>query len=334
MPDRVMVLAAPFIRHEPEAGEPLRAAGVEVEHGPCGHVLGREELTEVLAGCAGVVASVEPYDEAVLSALPDLRIIARWGVGYDAIDLPACTDAGVIVTNTPGTLQESVADQTCALMLALLRRLPEQMDVARSLDWRHVEGREAWRKTLGIVGLGSIGSAVARRARGFDMQVLAHDPYAGAEAFDAVGAERATLERIVSEADIVTLHANLTEETREMIGEEQLRAMKPDALVINCGRGGLVDQQALVRALEDGWIAGAGLDTLEDEPPDADAPILSAPNAIITPHNASQTAESAARVNAVVCDCVRAVLSGERPPHLLNPEVYEKGPRAESAEAE
>lgn len=327
MPARVLVLAAPFIRHEPEAGEPLRAAGVEVVRGPADTCPGPEELVELLEGCAAVVASNERYDEKVLSALPDLRIIARWGVGYDAIDLRACTAAGVIVTNTPGTLQESVADQTFALMLALSRRIPEQIEVALSLRWRHVEGVELWRKTLGIVGLGSIGSAVARRARGFEMRVLAHDPYAAPETFETLGATPATLDALVREADIVTLHANLTDETRGMIGAEQLRAMKPSALLINCGRGGLVDQPALVRALEERWIAGAGLDTLEVEPPAPDDPILRAPNTILTPHNSSQTAESAARVNAAVCENVLAALAGERPPFVVNPDVYAHGLR-------
>lgn len=321
MADRVMVLAAPFVRHEPEAGKPLRAAGVEVVHGPEGAIGSAEALTELLAGCAGVVASNERYDAAVLSELPELRIIARWGVGYDSIDLGAATDAGVIVTNTPGTLQESVADQTFALMLSLSRRVPEQIEVARSLNWRQVEGVELWRKTLGIVGLGSIGRAVARRAQGFSMRVLACDPYCSAEDMDALNTTPACLDELLREADVVTLHANLTDDTRGMIGEAQLRAMKPSALLINCGRGGLVDQPALARALEEGWIAGAGLDVFEVEPPDADDPILRAPNTVLTPHNSSMTADAAARVNAAVCENILAALGGQTPPSVVNPDV-------------
>lgn len=321
MADRVMVLAAPFIRHEPAAGAPLRAAGVEVEHGPTDHAPDADELIALLEGCRAVVASMERYDERVLSALPELRIIARWGVGCDSIDLDAATRHGVIVANTPGTLQESVADQTFALILTLSRRVPEQMEVARSLNWRHVEGVEIFRKTLGIIGFGSIGQAVARRARGFDMRVLAVDPYCPPDRFEALECMPVDIDDLVSQCDIVTLHANLTDETRGIIGERQLRAMKESAFLINCGRGGLVDQAALVRALQEGWIAGAGLDTLEDEPPDADDPILSAPNTIITPHNSSMTAESAARVNALVCDNVLAALSGEMPDSVVNPDM-------------
>ncbi|MFW5866306.1 MAG: phosphoglycerate dehydrogenase [Armatimonadota bacterium] len=322
MADRVMVLAAPFVRHEPAAGAPLRAAGVEVEHGPIDHAPEADELIALLDGFDAVVASMERYDALVLGALPDLRVIARWGVGCDSIDLDAAAAAGVVVANTPGTLQESVADQTFALILTLSRRVPEQMEVARSLNWRHVEGVEIFRKTLGIIGLGSIGQAVARRAVGFDMRVLALDPYCPGDQFEALECVQMALDELVRESDIITLHASLTDETRGLIGEEELRAMKESAFLINCGRGGLVDQAALVRALEEGWIAGAGLDTLEEEPPAPDAPILSAPNTVITPHNSSMTAEAAARVNAAVCDNVLAVLDGQRPRFVVNPDVY------------
>jgi len=323
----VIVLAAPFVRHEPQAGEPLRQAGLEVAHGPVDHVVTTDELIELLGGGAAVVGGVERYDERVFAACPELRVVARWGVGYDNINLADATRAGVMIANTPGAVTESVADQTFCLMLALARRLPEQMQVARSLEWRHVEGTELWRKTLGIVGLGSIGQAVARRAQGFSMRVLAHDPYVPPFHAGRRGADLVSLEELVAEGDVVTLHANLTDETRGMIGEDELRAMKPSAMLINCGRGGLVDQAVLARALREGWIAGAALDTLEDEPPAADDPILQAPNTIIAPHNSSMTAESAARVNAVVCDNVLAALSGRRPRFVVNPEVFEAGPR-------
>jgi len=253
--------------------------------------------------------------------------VARWGVGYDSIDVAAATAAGVIVTNTPGAVTESVADQTFTILLALCRKLPEQMEVARSLQWRHVEGAELWRKTIGIVGFGSIGQAVARRAAGFSMRILAYDPRPQPWAMGTLGATPVTLEELLAEADIVTLHANLTEASRGMIGEAQLRAMKPSAVLVNAGRGGLVDQAALARALREGWIAGAALDTLEAEPPDADDPILTAPNVVLTPHMASATAETAARVNAKVCDNILAALAGRRPQFVVNPQVYETGVR-------
>ncbi len=323
MSHRVMILAAPFMRHEPKAGAPLREAGVEVLRGPLEPLRTASEVIDALQGCDGVIASMEPYTAEVFDALPRLKSLARWGVGYDSIDIEAASAARVIVTNTPGRVTESVADQTFCLMLALARRLPEQMSVARSCDWCQVEGIEIWNKTLGIIGLGSIGQAVARRAGGFSMRVLAHDPYA--EPFHAgrLNASLVSLEELIAESDVITLHAVLTEETQEMIGEEQLRAMKPSALLINCGRGGLVDQSALVRALEEEWIAGAALDALAPEPPAGDDPVLSAPNTIMTPHNSSMTAESAARVNATVCENMLCSLKGQKPRFVVNTAVLD-----------
>ena len=268
--------------------------------------------------------SGERYDAQVMRIVPELRIIARCGVGYDTIDLAAATEAGVIVTNSPGTLQESVADQTFALLLARSLRIPEQIEVARSLNWRQGEGVELWQKTIGIIGRGSSGCAGARRARGFSMRVLALDPYCPLENLEALEATRVDVEQILREADVITLHSNLTEETQGMIGEEQLRMMKPTALLVNSGRGALVDQAALARALQEGWIAGAALDTLVAEPPEPEDPILRAPNVIITPHNSSMTAEASARVNAAGCENILAALAGKRPPSVVNPEVLER----------
>jgi len=274
------------------------------------------ELIEALRGYDASVAGMEPYTRAVFEALPDLKVVSRWGVGVDSIDLQAATDHGVVIANTPGMVTEAVADHTFCLMLALSRRLVEEMDVARGLDW-------LWRKTLGIVGFGSIGRAVARRARGFTMRVLAYDPAPRPEAAGALGVDLVGLDELLAAADIVVLHANVTDESRGMIGEAQLRAMKPTALFVNAARGALVDQSALARALEEGWIAGAALDALDPEPPAADDPILRAPNCIITPHNSSQTAETSRRVNAQVCESIINVLAGRRPRFVVNPVVFD-----------
>jgi len=251
-----------------------------------------------------------------------LKVVARWGVGVDAIDLQAATEAGVVIANTPGMVTVAVADHTLCLMLALCRKLPEEVEVAASCDWRHVEGGDLWRKCLGIVGFGSIGQAVARRAQGFSMKLLAYDPQPSVKVAEELGVELVGLDELLAEADIVTLHANLTEESAGLIGEAELRAMKPTAFFINAARGALVDQEALLCALEEEWIAGAALDTLAEEPPSPDDPILRAPNCLITPHNSSQTRETAARVNAQVCDNIIVALSGRRPRFVVNPQVY------------
>ena len=319
---RTLVLAAPFSDHEPEASRPLVEAGIEVARAS-GACADEGELIEALAGYDASVASMEPYTRAVFEALPDLKVVSRWGVGVDNIDLQAATEHGVVIANTPGMVTEAVADHTFCLMLALSRRLPEEMDVARGLDWHRVEGADLWRKTLGIIGFGSIGRAVARRARGFTMRVLAYDPAPRPEAAGALGVDLVGLDRLLAEADIVALHANVTDESRGMIGEAQLRAMKPTALFINAARGALVDQAALARALQEGWIAGAALDALDPEPPAADDPILHAPNCIITPHNSSQTVETSRRVNAQVCENIINVLAGRRPRFIVNAVVLD-----------
>lgn len=329
MNGRVLVFAAPFNEHEPEAGRPLREAGLQVQPGACDCAVPEAELIAALRGYDACVASMERYTRAVLENLPDLKIIARWGVGVDNIDLRAATEVGVIVANTPGMVTEAVADHTWALILALARRLDEEMRVARSLNWRRVEGVDVWRKTLGIVGFGSIGQAVARRARGFAMRVLAYDPQPRPVEAGLLDVDLVSLQELLAQADIICLHASVTEQNRGMIGERELRAMKPSALLINAARGALVDQRALARALGEGWIAGAALDALEPEPPAPDDPILSAPNCIITPHNSSMTRETAARVNAAVCDNILNALSGRRPRFVVNPEVFEARPRAQ-----
>ncbi|MCD6359785.1 MAG: phosphoglycerate dehydrogenase [Armatimonadetes bacterium] len=328
MNGRVLVLASPFTDHQPAAGRPLVEAGLTVEPAPCDCALTDDELIAALRGYDATVAGMERYTRGVFEGLPDLKVVARWGVGVDNIDLQAGTDTGVIIANTPGMVTEAVADHTWALILALSRRLPEEMAVARSLDWHRVEGADVWRKTLGIIGFGSIGQAVARRARGFSMRVLAYDPVPRPTQAGLLGVDLVNLDELLAEADIVSLHASLTDGNRGMIGEKQLRLMKPTAIFVNAARGGLVDQAALARALEEGRIAGAALDALDPEPPEPDDPILAAPNCIITPHNSSQTAETAERVNAQVCDNIIAGLAGRRPRFTVNPEVFDRGTRA------
>ncbi len=323
MSAKVLVLASSFARHEPEASRPLVEAGYQVELGPCDNAPSEGELIELLAGCGAVVASMEPYTQRVFQGLPELKVVARWGVGVDAIDLQAATEAGVVIANTPGMVTTAVADHTFCLMLALCRKLPEEIEVAASCDWRHVEGTDLWRKCLGIVGFGSIGQAVARRARGFEMRVLAYDVAPDERAAEELGVELVDLPALLAEADLVTLHANLTEQSAGLIGEAELRAMKPTAFFINAARGALADQEALLRALEEGWIAGAALDTLAEEPPSPDDPILRAPNCLITPHNSSQTRETAAAVNQQVCENIMEALSGRRPRFVVNPEVFD-----------
>jgi D-3-phosphoglycerate dehydrogenase len=322
---RLLITANAFAVSGPEATAPLTAAGVEVVPAPKMGPLTEEELIPLLAEVEVVVASSDAYTARVLASAPRLKGIVRWGVGVDSIDLAAATARGVVVVNAPGTNTQAVADYTFGLMLNLARRLCEGRKVMEAGGWREGRGVELWGKTLGVVGFGAIGRAVGRRGLGFDMRVLAYDPYLPASAIEAAGAEPAALPHLLREADFVTLHATLTPASRHMIDEAALRSMKPAAYLINAGRGALVDETALLRALDEGWIAGAGVDAYVQEPPPADHPLRRHPRCFATPHNAFNTVEVAERTNRIVVEAVLAILGGRRPAHVLNLEVYEGG---------
>jgi phosphoglycerate dehydrogenase-like enzyme len=282
-----------------------------------------EELIPYLQQADAVVAAGDPYTAAVLSACPRLRALVRWGTGFDTVDVPACTSLGIVACNTPGLVVQAVADYVIGAMLSLGRRLPYQIASMRNGSWEEVRGVEVYRKTVGLIGFGAIGKAVARRAAGFDCRLLAYDPHLDPEAIRALGAEPVDLPTLFSESDFVSLHASLTPDTRGMVGEELLRRMKPTAYFINAARGPLVDEDALVRALTEGWFGGAAVDAFCQEPLRADHPLRHLPNCLATPHSAFNTAEAAAATNRAVVEEAVTVLRGERPRFLLNPAVYE-----------
>lgn len=321
MEGTVLVTAGVFVERGEEACARVEAEGLTLKPAP--GPLAEAALIEQLQGCVAVIASMDPYTERVFAACPDLRVIARWGIGYDGVNVAAATRHGVMLINTPGAVTEAVADMTFALMLGAARRLPYCDAAVRAGQWPTVYSGQVYGKTLGLVGFGQIGQAVARRAAGFCMRVLATDPAADAAAAAALGVELVTLEQVLRESDYVSLHATLCAETRRMIGEEQLSLMKPTAYLINAGRGGLVDQKALTEALRTGRIAGAGLDVLDPEPPAPGDPILELPNVVFTPHCSSFTHDTVALVNTRVADNLLQALSGQRPRFLVNTEVWE-----------
>lgn len=319
---RVLVTARAFQESAPESEMPVRKAGGEVFYPPQMGPLPPQDLIPHLQLADAVIASTDLYTAEVLQQCPRLRVIVRWGTGYDTLDLNACTTYGVVACNTPGLNVEAVADWVFCVMLALARRLPYQLDLMRRGEWEEVRGRELYRKTLGIVGFGAIGRAVARRAQGFDCRILAYDPYISEELFLQYNAQPVDLETLFGEADFVTVHAVLTSENRGMIGADLLRRMKPTAYFINSARGLLIDESALLQGLTEGWIAGAALDTFVQEPLPPDHPLRFLPNCIVTPHSAFNTLETAEATNRAVAETLLAVLRGEQPPNVLNPEVY------------
>ncbi len=268
-------------------------------------------------------------DAALMDASPRLRVIAKHGAGVDNIDIPAATARGIVVASVPGGNADAVAEATVALMLAALRRVPEVHGLVAS---GHYEAR--WRlryeqlldRTLGLVGIGNIGARVAGIcAGGFRMRILAYDPGLSPAQVKERGADKVdSLGELLSRSDVVSLHLPLTEATRHVIGREELRAMKPTAVLVNAARGPLIDEAALAGALREGTIAGAGLDVFEVEPPLPGSPILSAPNVVLSPHTAGNTVEAARHLAIASAEIAIAVISGRRPEGILNPEVWDR----------
>ena len=285
----------------------------------------RAALLAELAGADALVTLLDvAVDQELLDAAPRLRVVANVAVGFDNVDVAAATRRGVLVTNTPDVLTAATADFTFALLLAAARRLVEGEALARSGAWRGwapdlLLGQDIAGRTLGIIGLGRIGQAVARRARGFDMRILYTGPRPVAAA-DALGAEHAALERLLAESDAVTLHGPLTPATRHIIDAAALARMKPPAVLVNTARGACVDEEALADALERGVIAGAGLDVFEREPV-IHPRLLATRRAVLAPHLGSATLTARGDMARLSAEAVADVLAGRRPAHPLNPEV-------------
>ena len=286
----------------------------------------RDELLRSIADKDGLVCLLtEKINAELLQAAPKLRIAANVAVGYDNITVPDCTRRGVAATNTPGVLDETTADFAWTLLMAVARRLKEGDDLARSGNWKswdldQLVGTDVWGKTLGLVGFGRIGRAVARRASGFNMKVIYHDavrPPAEVEA--EVHAEYRDLPALLAQADFVSLHVPLLPETRGLFNAKAFAQMKPTAFLINTARGPVVDEAALVEALEAKKIAGAALDVYEKEP--LINPGLNRPNVVLAPHIASASLETRTKMAVMAAQNVVALFKGQRPPNILNPEV-------------
>lgn len=288
--------------------------------------LSKAELAAHLRAADGLVSLLtDTIDAELLALAPRLRVVANVAVGHNNIDVAAATARKVVVTNTPGVLTETTADFTWALLLATARRVVEGDTYTRAgkfTEWglMLLLGGDVYGKTLGILGLGRIGKAVARRAQGFSMRILYHDAIRDLAAERELGVLYQDKDTILREADFVTLHVPLLPETRHYIGEAELRRMKPTAYLINASRGPVVHEAVLVRALKEGWLAGAGLDVYEEEPK-VHPGLLECPNAVLAPHIASASRETRTKMAVMAVENCLAVLDGKRPPNPVNPEV-------------
>ncbi|KYH40243.1 MAG: glyoxylate reductase [Candidatus Bathyarchaeota archaeon B26-2] len=270
----------------------------------------------------------DKIDEEVIEAAGEkLKVISQVAVGYDNIDVEAATRRGIYVTNTPGVLTDTTADFAFALLMATARRIPEADKYVREGKWKipwglmMFLGQDVWGKTIGIIGLGRIGSAVAKRAKGMNMRVLYYDVYRNENLEKELGVEYVDLETLLRESDFVTIHVPLLPSTYHLINEERLRLMKRNAVLVNTSRGPVVDEEALYKALKEGWIWAAGLDVWTEEPTDPENPLLKLDNVVATPHIASASIETRTKMALMAVENIIAALEGRTPPNLVNKEV-------------
>ncbi len=312
----------------PEAIEILEAAG-DLQYNDSSAGLSPEELQAAVADKQALVCQLtDQIDAALMDAGKDLRVISNVAVGFDNIDIPAATERGIVVTNTPGVLTDTTADLAFTLMVAAARRICEADRFLRAGHWQQWEidmmtGHDIFGHTLGIFGLGRIGQGMARRATGFDMRVIYHDVTRATPEQEAQwGIEYVDRDTLFRESDFLSIHVPLNEHTRHAVGRDEFALMKPTAVLVNTSRGPVVDEQALAEALEQGQIASAGLDVFEEEPV-VEPRLLKLENIVIVPHIGSASIKTRTRMCTMAADNTAAVLSGQRPPNPVNPEVLE-----------
>ena len=286
--EKILVTPRSYGKDMPELFEQLAAAGYQVVRNETGGILDKAQVKALVADCVGVIVGVDPMDAEVLACAPKLRAIAKYGVGVDNIDMDYCKDHGIRVSRTVGANSEAVADYAMALMLAVARRVPMIDRKCRRMDWGKISTLDVSHATLGLFGLGAIGRNVALRAKGFGMKVLAYDPYWPEGFAKENDIARCEPDEIFKNADFISLHLPLMPQTEGFVGAAQLAMMKPTAILINTARGGLVDEKALLAALREGRIYGAGLDAFAQEPPEDDA-WFELDNVVLGAHCAAST---------------------------------------------
>ncbi len=310
---RLLVTPTSYGKNDPRLKTELEALVGEVIYNPTGKPLTSPEVARLLPGVDGYIAGLDAIDASALEAADCLKVIARYGVGVDSVDLAAAQAKGIVVTNTPGANSVSVAELALGLMLALARQIPEAVEAVHQGKWPRYSGISLEGKTVGILGLGAIGKQLARRLAGFDCRILAFDPYADSAFAKDNHVELASMEDVICQADFVSLHLPLLPETRSLVNEDFLSKMKKGSFLINTSRGEAIDEAALLKALQTGHLKGAGLDAFTVEPPDPQNPLLALPQVIATPHLGAQTDGATSNMGwFAMRDCL-AVLRGEKP---------------------
>ena len=316
---RVLATARSFCNTPGPHLDFLESHGCEVVRAARSHPLSSPDLALLIPGFDGVILGLDACDARVLEAADRLRAISRYGVGVSEVDIEGASERGIAVTNTPGANALGVAELAVALMFSVARAIPRTVESARRNEWVRHTGWELTGKTLGLIGLGTIGREVAKRARGLGMRVIGFDPVIR----DVDGVESVPFDALLAESHVVSLHAALTDATRHLIDVDRIGQMRDGAVLINTARGGLVDQGALEEALIAGKLAGAASDTLEDDPPE-DHPLLQLDNFLYTPHIGASTTESVERAGMMAAQNLVAVLRGEPCEFVVNREALER----------
>jgi D-3-phosphoglycerate dehydrogenase len=314
---RILVTPTSYAKNDPALRTELEAQVGEVVYNPTGRPLASAELAFLIPGIDGYIAGLDEIDRRVIQAADCLKVIARYGVGVDGVDLAAAREKGIVVTNTPGANSVSVAEMAVGLMLALARNITVAARATSSGQWPRLSGISLEGKVVGLYGFGSVGRLVARRLQGFDCTVLVYDPFVTEAQAAMLNVKLVSGQELVHQADFLSLHCPLTKETRRLVDAGFIAQMKPGAFLINTARGDLVDEGALYEALQQGKLRGAGLDVFSREPPEDSNPLLAMPQVIATPHMSAHTdgATNAMGWGALE-DCL-AVLRGEEPRHRV-----------------
>lgn len=315
-------------RRIPQAGLDLLEGKVEYKMNPHDRVATKQEIIEGLQGCDALLCLLTDTIDTDIMDAADLKVIALYAAGYNNVDIAAATERGIAVTNTPGVLSKGTADLTFALILAAARRVVEGdgfMRQGKFAGWDPMLmlGRDVHGKTLGVIGAGSIGCEVLKRAKGFDMKLLYHNRNRSEKA-EELGAEYTTLDDLLARSDFVTLHIPLTDDTRDILNRNRIYSMKKGAILINTSRGEVIDEDAVMDALADGHLAAVGLDVYRGEPLEIDPRWYRVKNAVLAPHMASASLETRSEMSRIAVQNMILVLEGKQPLHIVNPEVLSK----------
>ncbi|SMB97247.1 D-3-phosphoglycerate dehydrogenase [Thermanaeromonas toyohensis ToBE] len=319
---KILITARVFGRYSREPFQILERGNCQIVPNPWpGKKLKEAEMLSLVGNVDGIICGEDELTERVIAAAPQLKVISKFGVGVDKIDVAAATRRKIAVCNTPGANSESVADMTFCLLLGAARRIALADRQVRQGLWEPIVGLELWKKTLGIIGLGKIGKAVARRAKGFEMRILAYDTCPDIDFIQKEGIELVTLKELLSRADFISLHLPATPETKGLIGAEELALIKPGAILVNTARGDIIDEAALYTALKEGKLSGAGLDVFAEEPPNPSSSLFELPQVVVSPHSGAHTVEAIDRMGVMAAQNLVKVLKGEPPLAIVNPEV-------------